>query len=560
MRNISLTIASLLTVFTIVSCNTKSTSAKAEQDSTYAKLSDEDKRLPVNAVAALNVTDGLQATLFASEPMIGNPTNIDVDSKGRVWMCEAYNYRPQLNPDNPQRAAGDRILILEDTNGDGKADTAKVFYQGTDVNAALGIAVLGNKVIVSCSPNVFIFTDTDGDDKPDKKEVLFTHVGGVQHDHAVHSFVFGPDGKLYFTFGNEGKQLMDKDGKVIIDKDGNAVTNEGKPYRQCMVFRVNPDGTGLEVMANNFRNNYEAAVDSYGTIWQSDNDDDGNQSTRINYVMQYGNYGYTDEMTGAGWRARRTNFEPEIPKRHWHQSDPGSIPNLLATGAGSPAGITFYEGNLLPAAFQNQMIHCDAGNNIVRAYPVQNEGAGYKADIKPIMESTQDQWFRPVDVCTAPDGSLMVADWYDPGVGGHQMADMNRGRIFRIAPKDNRYTVPKLDLSSPENAVKALQSPNTATRYMAWEKLNQWGDKAESALQQLWKSDNPRFRARALWLLVNIPGKGVAYIQQALQDKNPDIRITALRAATETQPDITPFVKAVVKDANPQVRREAALA
>ncbi|MEO7960747.1 MAG: PVC-type heme-binding CxxCH protein, partial [Ginsengibacter sp.] len=260
------------------------TASKADRDSAYIKLSDDEKRLPKNALAGLDVADGLQATLFASEPMMGNPTNIDVDSKGRVWVCEAFNYRPTLNPGNPQREAGDRILILEDTNGDGIADTAKVFYQGTDVNAALGIAVFGNKVIVSCSPNVFLFTDTNGDDKADTKEVLFTHVGGEQHDHAVHAFTFGPDGKLYFNFGNAGEQLMDKNGKIITDKDGNEVNNKGNPYRQGMVFRMNEDGSEFEVLAHNFRNNYEAAIDSYGNIWQSDNDDDGNQSTRINYV------------------------------------------------------------------------------------------------------------------------------------------------------------------------------------------------------------------------------------------------------------------------------------
>jgi putative membrane-bound dehydrogenase-like protein len=369
-----------------------------------------------------------------------------------VWVCEALNYRPQLNPENPQREQGDRILILEDTNNDGKADTAKVFYQGNDVNAALGVAVFGNKVIVSCSPNVFVFTDTNGDDKPDTKEVLFSHVGGEQHDHAIHSFTFGPDGKLYFNFGNAGEQLFGKDGKPLKDKAGNLVNSSGKPYRQGMVFRVNTDGSELEVLGHNFRNNYEAAIDSYGTIWQSDNDDDGNMGTRINYVMEFGNYGYTNEMTGAGWQARRTGMELDIPKRHWHQNDPGSIPNLLFTGAGSPAGMIMYEGNLLPERYRNQMIHCDAGPNIVRAYPVENDGAGYKASIVPVLEGVRDQWFRPIDVCTAPDGSIFIADWYDPGVGGHQMGDLNRGRIYRLAPTSGSYAVPKLDLTTAEGA------------------------------------------------------------------------------------------------------------
>src|SRR5438128_2389414 len=120
-----------------------------------------DEHDPKASLADLKVYDGLEVTLFASEPMFSNPTNMDIDSKGRLWITEAYNYRNQYNPKNPVREKGDRIMILEDTDGDGKADKSKVFYQGTDVNAALGICVLGNKIIISCSPNVFVFTDTD---------------------------------------------------------------------------------------------------------------------------------------------------------------------------------------------------------------------------------------------------------------------------------------------------------------------------------------------------------------------------------------------------------------
>lgn len=534
--------------------------SREQRDTLYDKLTESQKRLPENAVAGLEVKPGLQVGLFASEPMMGNPTNIDIDAKGRVWVCEAYNYRNQYNPKNPLRKEGDRILILEDTDGDGKADTSKVFYQGNDINAALGIAVLGNKVIVSCSPNVFVFTDTNGDDVADEKQLLFSHVSGVQHDHGIHAFTFGPDGKLYFNSGNEGQQVYDKDGKPVIDKNGNEVNNHGKPYRQGMIFRVNPDGTEFEVLAHNFRNNYEVAVDSYGTLWQSDNDDDGNQGVRINYVMPYGNYGFTDEMTGASWQSDRINVEKEIPERHWHQNDPGSIPNLLQTGAGSPTGILVYEGNLLPEVFRNQMIHSDAGPNVIRSYPVTADGAGYKASIVNILQGVRDQWFRPSDVCVAPDGSLFVADWYDPGVGGHQMGDVNRGRIFRIAPPNTPYKIPKLNLSTNAGAVEALKSPNLATRYLAWEKLHAQGGKAESLLKKLWAADHQPFRARALWLLAKIPGKSKTYIQQALKDPNPNIRITGLRIALQQEADVIPFIQQLVNDPNPQVRREAAIA
>src|SRR6266498_6143189 len=135
-------------------------------------LTEEQKRLPENALKGLVAFDGLEVRTVATEPMLKNPTNIDVDERGRIWVTEAYNYRPAING-NPTNPKGDRIMILEDTNGDGKADSAKVFYQGPEINAPLGVCVLGNKVLISQSPYVWIFYDDNGDDKADRKEILF---------------------------------------------------------------------------------------------------------------------------------------------------------------------------------------------------------------------------------------------------------------------------------------------------------------------------------------------------------------------------------------------------
>ncbi|HLJ92314.1 MAG TPA: PVC-type heme-binding CxxCH protein [Gemmataceae bacterium] len=512
---------------------------------------------PANAVANLEVHPGLQATLFASEPNITNPTNLDIDHRGRIWICDVVNYRGN----NGKRPQGDRILILEDTDGDGKADKVKVFYQGRDIDSAMGICVLGNKAIVSASPNVFVFTFDEQTDQILKKEVLFTKTGRTQHDHTAHAFFFGPDGKLYWNFGNEGKAVHDKDGKPVVDRAGNKVVDNGKPYFGGMVFRCNLDGSAFEVLAHNFRNNYEETVDSFGTIWQSDNDDDGNRGVRINYVMEFGNYGYRDEMTGASWQARRTNRETEIPRRHWHQNDPGVVPNLLQTGAGSPCGICVYESDLLPPIFRNQVIHCDAGPSVVRAYPVTNDGAGYKADIVNILDGQKkNNWFRPVDVCVAPDGSLFVVDWYDPGVGGHQQRDSDRGRIFRVAPPGNKYRTPTFDFHTAQGASEALKNPNLAVRYLAWTALHDMQAKAEPALLTLWESENPRIRARALWLLGKMDGKGQHYVNLALKDRDPDIRITGIRLARQVGLDLGSVIENVVRDPSPQVRRDAAIA
>jgi putative membrane-bound dehydrogenase-like protein len=544
---------SLLVLF---SCNQSHKKNTIQVDRT--KLTEDQKRLPENAVSALKVADGLEAALFASEPMLSNPTNMDIDARGRVWITEAYNYRINLHPDHPVRAAGDRILILEDTNEDGIADTSKVFYQDTSINAALGICVLGNKVIVSVSPNVYILTDTNGDDKADKKEILFKGIGGIQHDHAIHAFTFGPDGKLYFNFGNEGDSIEDRNGKVITDKAGNPVDVNDKPYRQGMIFRCDLDGSNFEVLGNNFRNPYEVAVDAFGNLWQSDNDDDGNRGVRINYILEYGNYGYTDEMTGDGWRTRRVNMEDSIPLQHWHLNDPGVVPNLLQTGSGSPTGILVNEGKLLPDEFYGQVIHADAGKNIVRSYPVEKEGAGYSAKIINIVESVDDSWFRPSDICMAPDGSLFIADWYDPGVGGHEVGDLNRGRVFRVAPDVSKYKIPTFSVDNTKDAIKALENPNLATRYLAWQKLHEQGAAAEKDLADVFNnSNNTRYRARALWLLSKLPVKGAEYINKAEKDKDENIRVTAFKAARQIDMDVIPLVKEAVNDSSAQVRREA---
>jgi hypothetical protein len=214
-----------------------------------------------------------------------------------------------------------------------------------------------------------------------------------------------------------------------------------------------------------------------------------------------------DEMTGASWESSRTNIEDSIPYQHWHLNDPGVVPNLLQTGAGSPTGMVIYEGTLLPEKFRNQMIHCEPGQNVVRAYPVQKNGAGYTASIENILTGEKDQWFRPSDVCVAPDGSLIVADWYDPVVGGHDARDKESGRIYRIAPKDAKYTMPSFDYSTADGAVKALQNPNLVARRKAWAAIQQMGNKAVPALENLWKSDaDNRLRARAFWALVKMPG------------------------------------------------------
>ena len=545
----------MLLAITFSCIRTSKNSSETKDLSAYLALPLEERQKPENATGSFITAEGINVELFAAESMVVNPTNIAIDEKGRIWVCESYNY---ALPKEEQQEEGGRIIILEDTDHDGKADKRKVFYQGWDVHCALGISVFGNRVFVVRSPNLFVFTDEDGDDLPDKKEVLFTGMGKAG-DHSAHAVVFGPDGRFYFNYGNAGHAVLEANGDTLRDKSGHLVRSVGNPFHGGMVFRFDQDGKNFEVLGHNFRNNYEVTIDAYGTLWQSDNDDDGNKGVRINYVMEYGNFGYLDEMTGAHWTIPRTGMHEDIPRRHWHQNDPGVVPNLVYTGAGSPAGITVYEGKLLPKVFQGQMIHADAGPNVVRAYPITKQGAGFKGSIKNIVHSTKDQWFRPVDVAVAPDGSLFIADWYDPIVGGGAAGDHDKGRIFRVAPPGTPYKTVPIDFSNVDVAAEALSNPNEAVRYLAFQRLNEKRNETESALKNSWKNGDSRTRARALWLLGQLP-EGINYVKAARHDPDEQIRIVAIRLARMLNMDLTLFLKDLANDKDAAVRREVAIA
>ena len=553
----------------------------------YVKKTSAPGRDAGEALDTLVVHPDLEAQLFASEPMITSPSSIDIDAKGRVWVCDVVNYRRNQG----KRVEGDRILILEDTDADAKADKSTVFYQGEDVNSAHGICVLGDRVIISAGDDIFSLYDRDGDGKadPDSKEILFTNIGGKQHDHGIHAVHFGPDGRLYFNFGNAGKRLCDPEGNLITDINGIPCTAENnRPYQEGIIFRCDLDGKNVEMLAWNFRNNWEVCVDSFGALWQSDNDDDGNKAVRINAVLEYGNYGYKDEMTGAGWRDPRPGMSEEIPLRHFHQNDPGVVPNLLQTGAGSPTGICVYEGDLLPEIFRGQVIHCDAGPNVVRSYPVKPQGAGYQAEIVDILTNTADRWFRPSDVCVAPDGSLFVADWYDPGVGGHGMGDIEKGRIYRVIPKGNemakQYALPpSVHVGVPSKfknpPFTRIQSPNASARYEAWQAFAKSGDEAaswlsDSSIGYANESASPRLRARAFWMV--LAGENPVRIAEAItalaESGHADLACTAIRGWRQvagspvTNPEFDPTayvatLKAIEKaNSDLRVRRECATA
>lgn len=462
---------------------------------------------PEESLRALKTPADLEVTLFAAEPDLVNPTAIDVDSRGRVWVTEAVNYRLFRNP--KPRLQGDRIRILEDTDGDGRCDKATTFWEDPSLQSPLSIMVLDKKVYVCQSPEIFTLEDTDGDGRADKKTVVLSGFGGTDSDHGVHGISFGFDGRLILSNGDTGLDVTDKSGGRIT-----ASWKPTDPFHAAVVLRMTLDGERMELLAEGLRNPMEPAMDSFGNLFISDNDDDGNEMCRIVHVLEGGRYGFYPRRKGLR----------KLPSVHWNQEQPGVVPMILGTGAGSPCGLTVYEGSMLPPRIHGTLLHADAGPGVIRSIRTTPAGASFKGEIEILLSCPDDKWFRPIDAVVAPDGSVMVADWYDPGVGGHNLRDWTRGRIYRLARHGAKYPRP--------DKAPSLASPNHATRYLAHREIAALPpERALTLLKHFHGLPEPHLRARALWLLADCGEAGQEFVFDAAKDKDPAFRALALRVA-----------------------------
>jgi putative membrane-bound dehydrogenase-like protein len=555
--------------------------------------------MPANFV----LPDGLEITPWAASPALHNPTNIDIDHRGRIWVMEGVNYRGKAN----RQSAGDRIVILHDTDGDGRADSSKVFWQDPELVSPLGIAVFDNVVIVSQPPHLLKLTDKNRDGKldlanGDTREVLLTGFNGRNHDHSLHSLTGGPDGKWYFNQGNTGAIFTDTSGRTFpigscYYKNGGGEwpfdtkaasgqkSADGFTYVGGFTVRMNPDGTQAEIIGSGYRNSFEQTINSLGYVFQNDNDDP--PACRTSHVLEHGNAGFFSADGTRSWQADKRPGQ-DTPTAHWRQEDPGTMPAGDVYGGGSPTGIAFYENGALGKQFEGTLLSCEAARNVIFGYQPAPDGAGFKLDRTDFLttnpeknfdgadftggakkfssSSSEDKAkfnFRPSDICVGPDGALYVADWTDPRVGGHDTQDnAASGIIYRIAPKGFKPAVPNIDLSTIEGAVLALKSPAVNVRWLGWQKLKSAGPAAYDAVAKVLDDPNRFVAARAIWLLPYLGEKGRAKLNQLLAGDNAAARLTAFRAIrrTDGKIDALPHARKLSTDPAPEIRAEAAIA
>jgi len=541
------------------------------------------------------VPEGFELTIWAHAPQLRNPTNMDVDAQGRIWVTEGVNYRRHAGRDK----GGDRIMVLEDTDGDGIADASHVFVQEPDLVSPLGIAVIDNQIIVSSAPDLIVYTDVNRngrfDPAVDKREVLLSGFNGANHDHSLHSVTVGPDGRWYFNQGNSGAHFTDRSGHTFRvgsaydptdsgatplygwkpEDFAGAKSDDGHVYVGGFAMRMRPDATDVEVIGFNFRNSYEQTVTSFGDVFQNDNDDP--PACRTAFLLEYGNAGFFSRDGKRNWYADRRPGQ-STATAEWRQEDPGVMPGGDIYGAGAPTGIAFYEGDAFGPEWRGTLFSGEAARNTILGYHPKPDGAGYKlerfnfvtSNVGQVMAGTDalggvvsnelNTFFRPSDVVVGPDGAVYIADWFDPRAGGHQdLDDQVAGAIYRVAPKGFKSVVPKFDLATTAGQIEALRNPAVNVRAVGYLKLRAQGAAAIAPVAALLDDTNPYIRARAIWLLADLGGDGVSRVEALLQSNDPQIRIAAFRALRRFKHQPLTHAAKLVNDPSPAVRREVAL-
>lgn len=396
----------------------------------------------------------LKIELFAEAPQIVTPTGIDVDLSGRVWAIESNTHFP---PDDYKGHATDRILVMEDTDKDGKADKIVVFKDGLTHSMSIAvkpvwldpasIGELPTTVYIATRREIFLCQDTDGDLKCDQfKSIVHLETTGNYPHNGLAGFAFDREGYMFFGFGEN----LGADYK-IIGSDGTTLSGGGEGGN---VYRCRPDGSKLERWATGFWNPHASCFDAFGRLFTLDNDPDSRPPCRLLHIIQHGDYGYR-------FRNGRKGTHPFTA---WNGEIPGTLPMVSGTGE-APSGIVCYESDGFPKDYIGTLLVGSWGDHRIDQFVLKPRGTSFESIPKPIIKGEEN--FRPVGLAIAPDGSMYATDWVSKEYKLHGL-----GRIWRISAKGTSHapTVSLKDIPQEKSAaklVKLLESPGLPVRRLA---------------------------------------------------------------------------------------------
>ncbi len=484
---------------------------------------------PGEEMAKFALPEGFSISLFAAEPTINKPMNLAFDGRGRLWVTTTAEY-PYAAPGD--REGRDRIVVLEDTTGDGRADKTTTFADGLNIPTGILPDPDGRGCIAWSIPNIWRFEDTDGDGVADSRTKLYGPLGFERDTHGMSSsYRRGADGWIYTTHGFSNNSVFrGADGSEVSVNSGNTV-------------RLRRDGSRVEQVTHGQVNPFGLFFDRHGYLYSAD----CHSRPLYNLIAggYYPSFGKPDDGLG---------FAPPMIE-HTHGS----------TGI---AGVVVLDDARWPAAYRDHVLIGNPVTGTINHDSLVWTGASPEAVEQPEFLTCDDGWFRPVDLQLGPDGSLYVADFYNCIIGHYEVPldnprrDRTHGRIWRIAPAELAANRPP-DLTGRDLAglIAALSDQNITVRNLATDLIeDREGQDAVGALRAV--ANPPLARAAALHLLDRLGQLGIENdLLPALASPDALVRTHALRIVGEQKEWSAPLREATVTaltDPDPHVRRAAA--
>lgn len=440
------------------------------------------------------VADGYEIELWAENPLLHKPTQINFDSRGRLWVASAETY-PQVEVG---QTPNDKVWILEDRDGDGRAETSTPFADG--LLMPTGLLPDGDGCYVAQSTDLLYFRDTDGDGRADERRRVLSGFGTEDTHHNLHTLRRGPDGKLWMNQSIYTRSDAETPHGVMRLKSGG-------------IMRFDPRADRLEPVYLGWCNPWGHEVDRYGQSFVTDGAGGGGIHWGIPGAM-YFTYAHAPKVLEG--------------------ISPGAYPKFC--------GLEILESPHFPAEWQGSMITCDFRAHRIVRFAIHDAGSGYVAQEAGDLLRTTEVNFRPIDVKIGPDGALYIADWANPIINHGEVdfrdprRDREHGRIWRLRRKGAPLTE-RLDLTqqSVSACVTMLSSDHRQRREAALAELQRRSpDEQRQALEV------SRARATgglelltAVQLSVALGARDPMLVDRALVDDRPEVRAAAARLVAD---------------------------